>query len=524
MLISNQSSQSASAKKRILVVNCYFDDSHRPLRRTLKVPQAMGPAYLAGAFSREHCEVRTYSELYSGPLEDERLLAWPDMLVLTGLTNSLDRMLHVTAYARTKNPNVIVVAGGAPIRAFPRFSSNFFDYCCQGDVEQLRDVISVALGRDYAAEEVVPRYDLAYWMGRLGHVESSRNCNFRCSFCALTGEGRGYQKYDLENVRKQILALGKKPYVHFIDNNFYGNDRNYFLARLELIKEMRAEGYLKHWAALVTNDFFYKDENLRLVREAGCISLFSGVESFDTEWLRAFNKMQNTRVPQVEMISKCLDSGIVFLYGLILDATTREVSDLRRELRFITATPEITLPSFLSMVIAIPGTPFFNECLEKGAILPNTRLRDLDGTTISLRPLSPMDEVTAFLRDIQNFRGYRRRALEHSLAFRKKYRLKLSAVKMVMALSNAAILCAPVLAVGPGWKEIFGSSKGRTFISSTEPLEGVYTPAFRVASRYERYFKPTMVTDSAGHLSEELVELGKRKESDVTSLVSLGVD
>ena len=43
-----------SPRKRVLVVNCYFDDSRQPLPRTTKVPQAVGPIYLAGAFS-ESC-------------------------------------------------------------------------------------------------------------------------------------------------------------------------------------------------------------------------------------------------------------------------------------------------------------------------------------------------------------------------------------------------------------------------------------------------------------------------------------
>jgi hypothetical protein len=43
-------------------------------------------------------------------LEDQSILSGLDMLVLTGLTNSFDRMLHLAAYARTKNPKVIVVA------------------------------------------------------------------------------------------------------------------------------------------------------------------------------------------------------------------------------------------------------------------------------------------------------------------------------------------------------------------------------------------------------------------------------
>ncbi len=124
-------------KKRILVVNCYFDDSHRRTRRPRKVPQPTGPVYLAGAFSPRLCEIRLYNEVASGPLEDEQLLARPDMLVLTGLTNAFDRMLHLTAYARTKNPKVIVVAGGPSIRVLPFLSRRFFDYPCLGDIEQL---------------------------------------------------------------------------------------------------------------------------------------------------------------------------------------------------------------------------------------------------------------------------------------------------------------------------------------------------------------------------------------------------
>ena len=79
---------------------------------------AMGPAYLAGVFNRNVCDVRVYDEFSSGSLEVPELLSWPDMLVLTGLTTGFDRMLHVTAYARSLNAQVIVVAGGPGIRSF----------------------------------------------------------------------------------------------------------------------------------------------------------------------------------------------------------------------------------------------------------------------------------------------------------------------------------------------------------------------------------------------------------------------
>ena len=494
-------------KKRVLIVNCFFDDSRQPVRRRTKIPQALGPVYLAGVFRPQLCEVRLYDEVDGGPLLDEHLLGWPDMLVLTGLTNSFDRMLHLTAYARTKNPRVVVVAGGPTVRALPQRAAHYFDYCCAGDIEQLCEVVAEAFGPEFVAAEMLPRFDLAYWLRYFNYAETTRYCNFRCSFCALTGEGRAYRKYDLEDIRKQLVGWKRRRHVVFADNNFYGNDRGHFLARVGLIKELRRAGDLKDWAALVTGDFFRRDENLKLMHDAGCRLLFSGVEAFDEEWLRRANKPQNTLCPQVEMIRKCLEAGILFCYGLILDVTTRRVADLRRELDFITGTPEITLPSFLTLPIPLLGTPFFRECIAKGSILPKTRLRDMDGSTLVLKPLDPVDEVIEFLGDVLTMRGYGARVARHSLGFVRRYRKTLSKTQLTAELVNAGLLCAYALVTSPtsiGAPSAAG--RRRTYVSTTEILDRTYTPSFRVSSRYENYFMPTMVTDEQGRLSEDVVE------------------
>jgi hopanoid C-2 methylase len=499
----------ALRRKRVLIVNCYFDDSRQPIRRTNKIPQAVGPIYLAGAFARESCEVRCYTEVASGPLEDERLLGWPDMLVLTGLTNGFDRMLHLTAYARSKNPKVIVVAGGPAVRALPLLSKKFFDYTCLGDIEELCEVIGETFGAGYVAQQMLPRYDLAYWLGRIGYVETTRYCNFRCSFCALTAEGRAYQTYDLDYIRQQIVASGKRSRMFFLDNNFYGSDRNHFRARVGLIDEMRQAGQFQHWGALVTNDFYRREENLRLVREAGCELLFSGLESFDNDWLRSFNKLQNTSSPQVEMVTKSLKAGVVFAYGLMLDVTTRRIADLRRELEFIISTPEITVPSFITLSIPLLGTPYFYECVSKGTILPDTKLRDMDGTTVMQRPLDDIDEVVQFVSDLQSLRGFHARVVKHAARFARLYRSKLTRMQMVLALGGNLLTCAQPLSTsftGLGWMK--GRSRSRTFVSSTEPLDDMYTPAFRIDSRFESYFKPTMVTDQSGQLHQDIVKSG----------------
>jgi hypothetical protein len=500
--------RSPLSRKRVLVVNCYFDYSREPIRRPTKFPQAVGPIFLAGAFSRELCEVRCYDELSSGPLTDAALLGWPDMLVLTGLTHCFDRMLHLTAYARTRNPRVIAVAGGPAVRSLPLLSEKFFDYCCLGDVEELREVITGAWGAAYADAQMLPRFDLAYWIKLISHVETTRYCNFHCSFCSLTGEGRAYQTYDLEGIRRQILAAGKRRKLLFVDNNFYGNDREHFRRRIELIKELRADGQFRSWAALVTNDFFSKPENLTLAKEAGCELLFSGVESFDSDWLRTFNKLQNTSAPQVEMISRCLNAGIIFCYGLMLDLHTRTIADVQRELRFITGTPEITLPAFITLSIPILGTPYFHECLNHGAILPDTKLRDMDGITIVQKTLDPIEQVVEFVRDVEQFRGLRRRVMRHSIQFFKLYRSKLNPLQLAIGFEQGLLLSAHTLMTSTtalGWMK---KGRTRTYVSTTEPLDQTYTPAFRVDSRFEKYFQPTMVTDRNGNLAHDLIDSG----------------
>lgn len=496
-------------RRRVLIVNAYFDDLRRGHGRFHSVPKALGPVYLAGAFAPECCEIVLYNEQTSGTLDDPQLLGWPDMLVLTGLTVAFDRCRQLAAYAKTRNPAVITVAGGPAVRAMPHRASLFFDYICTGDVEDLGDVVRDAWGSAYVARDRFPRFDLAAWLGPIGYLETSRNCNFRCSFCSLTGESNAYGKYALDHIRRQLVALGRRRLVIFVDNNFYGNDRNFFLEKLDLIKNVWKSGQFKGWTALVTQDFFLKPENLELVRAAGCLGLFSGVESFDSPTLVRFNKRQNTRLPQIDLIRDCLEGGLVFLYGIIFDLSARTISDCRREIRLFLDHTEITLPAFVTQTIPLLGTPYFFECLNERRLLPNARLRDMDGSTLVTAPLDPLEDVARFLRDMPHLRGFRVRVGRHAAGFVRRYGRTLNMDQLVMALGSAAMIVNPTLRLITRMR----TERARTFVTGSEPLDRPYAPAFPVDRRYVSHFTPTMVTDREGrlhpHLLADLAEMTK---------------
>ena len=311
---------------------------------------------------------------------------------------------------------------------------------------------------------------------------------------------------------QQILAAGKRRKLLFVDNNFYGNDREHFRRRIDLIKELRAAGQFRNWAALVTNDFFNKQENLTLAKESGCELLFSGVESFDSNWLRTFNAAEHFRAAGRNDQSLPERRHNLLLR---LDAGYQHAHDCRRAAgtEFITGTPEITLPAFITLSIPILGTPYFYECLNNRTILPDTKLRDMDGITIVQKTLDPIDQAVEFVRGVEHFRGLRSRVLKHSIQFFNLYRSKLNPLQLSIGFEQGLLLSAHTLMTSTtalGWMK---KGRARTYVSTTEPLDQTYTPAFRVDSRFENYFRPTMVTDKSGNLANELIDSGLLKTS-----------
>ena len=130
---------------------------------------------------------------------------------------------------------------------------------------------------------------------------------------------------------------------------------------------------------------------------------------------------------------KCLNAGISFYYGIIFDLTTRPICELKEELDFIVGNPEITLPSYITLGIPLLGTPFFNECLKKQLFLPKIKIRDLDSTTITLKPLDNMSDAIQFVENIQNLRNYRGKVIRHMKDFYRIYKNRLSLVNMAFA-------------------------------------------------------------------------------------------
>lgn len=436
---------------------------------------------------------------------DPRVYEWPDFVVLTGLTASFDRARQLSAYFRNARPDVAIAIGGPIARALPRLCGAIFDHVCQGDVDSLDALIDDVLGAGHRADDPAPRYDLAGWSYGLGYAETTTNCNFACSFCSLTGENRAYQPQSSASISRQLMAMGKTPYLVMLDNNFYGNSRADFERRVDLIGAKWRHGDFRGWAALVTGDFFKNPDNLAYVAANGCKALFSGVESFDPAVLKSFNKRQSLSSDPLTLAQHCADHGIAFDYGMMLDFTQQTVAEVGGQIDALLASPRTPLPALLSMTIPILGTPYFADAARAGRLMPNLRLSDLDGQKIVEWPKEPLERVVPFVADLLRFRG-RKMALLSQVARHAWFRRStFDTAQLMLGVFGPLARYGGTVRVGSfrqmrqTWRE-----PRRTYCALTDPLGLSYTPTHRLDAKFARDFEPLYVTDDAGRLTPEV--------------------
>ena len=297
---------------------------------------------------------------------------------------------------------------------------------------------------------------------------------------------------------RQICAVYRKQ--------FYGSDRAAYRAKIDLLKRLWKEGLFKGWIALVTNDFYAKIDNLTEARDAGCVELFSGTESLDEEQLERYGKKQNIAVPQLGAIEDCLNSGIIYQYGMVFDLATQPLDVMRKQLNFAIDYDRIPLSAFVSGTIPLLGTPEFDRVVANGLMMPNVRLRDMDGATLVAHTLDPVDSVIEFIRQFKNLSWAKRKIAGRSLRFLRRYRKSLSTIQMANMLGNGARLCLPSpnrsnANLVPQRKV----TETRTYLSTTQPLSALYDPIIPLRSDLRGHFESTVITDNNGRLHPSIL-------------------
>lgn len=151
-------------------------------------------------------------------------------------------------------------------------------------------------------------------------VQTSRGCPFDCSFCSVTGMfGRKFRYRSVESIIEELRQYDRpNHFVFFCDDNFTASKER---ART-LLNAMLCAGFRFRWSTQVRTDLARDPELVKLMRRAGCHTVFIGFESVSPQSLTEMKKSQTLEDIR-NAIRVVRDAGIhihgMFVFGFETD-------------------------------------------------------------------------------------------------------------------------------------------------------------------------------------------------------------
>ena len=311
----------------------------------------------------------------------ERDLAWADVVLVSAMHIQRDSLAAIVDRCRARGLRTVV---GGPIASSLSASDLKADHVVIGEAESL--IAELARGLEqgtakpiYQAAErpemaISPLPDLSLIKMRRYStmpVQYSRGCPFNCEFCDIIEiYGRRPRTKAVAQVLAELDQLreaGWRETVFIVDDNFIGNK-----ARAKELCQALAE-----WRSQYKTSFDFNTEAslnladdpelMQLMKDAGFVSVFLGIETPDESGLIASNKLQNTHRSLLDSVATIQSYGMQVMGGFILGFDTDREDIFDRMVEFI---QKSGIPvAMVGLLQAMPGTQLFRRLRTEGRIL-----------------------------------------------------------------------------------------------------------------------------------------------------------
>ena len=311
----------------------------------------------------------------------DRDLAWADVALVSGMHIQRDSLSAIVERCRARGLRTVI---GGPIASSVPAAELNADHVVIGEAENLMGDLAQDLEQGtakpvYEASErpdlrISPLPDLSLIkMHRYSTmaVQYSRGCPFNCEFCDIIEiYGRRPRTKSVVQVLAeldQLRAAGWREAVFIVDDNFIGNKAR--------AKELCTA--LANWRRQYKTSFDFNTEAslnladdpelMQLMKDAGFVSVFLGIETPDESGLVASNKLQNTRRSLLDSVATIQSYGMQVMGGFILGFDTDREDIFDRMVDFI---QKSGIPvAMVGLLQAMPGTQLFRRLWKEGRIL-----------------------------------------------------------------------------------------------------------------------------------------------------------
>lgn len=396
----------------------------------------LGIAYMAGVLQENHIDVEildaSAEDMDFKDVEKELLKRKPDLVALTALTPTIGRALETAQVVKETLPDSIVVMGGyhPTFNFIETLEDENVDIVIRGEGEyimlnlvqalenqsSLHDVKGIVFEDKNSKEIVVnpeapliqdldelpfpalnllpmKKYRLLDMDTHMTTMITTRGCPMQCSFCSSAAmHGKKIRERSVENIVDEIEYL-KTNYdidtIAFMDDTFTLKKRKVIAICDEILKR----NIEIMWGCTSRVDTL-DEKLLKKMKEAGCITIFIGVESADQQQLD--NMCKNTTIAKIEnafKIAHKLKIRTIASVALGMPGDTKEI--MNKTVKFV----HKLKPNYAiySLATPYPGTKFYKEAFEKNLI----KIKDWSKYTLITPILETIDCSLNDMRKIQ---------------------------------------------------------------------------------------------------------------------------
>lgn len=396
----------------------------------------LGIAYMAGVLQENNIDVEildaSAEDMDFKDVEKELLKRKPDLVALTALTPTIGRALETAQVVKETLPGSIVVMGGyhPTFNFIETLEDENVDIVIRGEGEyimlnlvqalenqsSLHDVKGIVFEDKNSKEIVVnpeapliqdldelpfpalnllpmKKYRLLDMDTHMTTMITTRGCPMQCSFCSSAAmHGKKIRERSVENIVDEIEYL-KTNYdidtIAFMDDTFTLKKRKVMAICDEILKR----NIEIMWGCTSRVDTL-DEKLLKKMKEAGCITIFIGVESADQQQLD--NMCKNTTIAKIEnafKIAHKLKIRTIASVALGMPGDTKEI--MNKTVKFV----HKLKPNYAiySLATPYPGTRFYKEAFEKNLI----KIKDWSKYTLITPILETIDCSLNDMRKIQ---------------------------------------------------------------------------------------------------------------------------
>lgn len=395
-------------KKHILMITPENQEINRFRKKQFNNFTQLTMPYLAGFIDESKYKVTLIDEF------NQRIPYHLDVDLVAITVNTPNATHCYTMAMKFRDRGIAVVMGGPHVTLLPDEAREYCDTIIIGEAEETwpRFLEDFYYGQPLAIYESksapslnqlpIPRRG---WIGKRhftkGAVFATRGCPYHCSYCNLKQLYHDcFRTRPVGEVVEDIATIKSKYFVFWDDNLFA--DKSY---AKELFRKLKSLN--KKWAAQVTLRDCKDGELIKLAREAGCIYLFVGLESFSEETLLQMNKGINKVSEYKEIIDTLhrnrimVQAGIVFGFDTDNKEVFKKTLDMCEELGIDGATVSILTP--------LPKTPVYQQLNAEGRLLTEDWSHYNGKTRVAFQPkqMTPEELYEGYLWFRNNFYSIR---------------------------------------------------------------------------------------------------------------------